>query len=103
MSERTSTILDVRTVPWEQGPALFIDYVQGRGQTDHGIGPAPTSAKSFGSIADQIAASEYPRGELCSTLAAYNTRIGNSPEALENIDRLRRPDCMAVLTGQQAG
>lgn len=43
------------------------------------------------------------RDELCAALSEINTAEGTGPEVLRNIEILREPDTVAVLTGQQAG
>ncbi len=51
------------------------------------------------------ALSEYQtdRKLLCDALRIENGSYGAGTETFENIDRLRRPDCVAVVTGQQSG
>jgi bacillithiol biosynthesis cysteine-adding enzyme BshC len=43
------------------------------------------------------------RGALCDALAEANTRWGACEVTLENIRRLRSPESVAVVTGQQTG
>ena len=43
------------------------------------------------------------RGQLCDALEAQNTRYGATTKTFQNIDLLRQPDTVAVLTGQQTG
>jgi bacillithiol biosynthesis cysteine-adding enzyme BshC len=43
------------------------------------------------------------RDRLAETLLAYNRRIGNSPAAIEHIEKLRSRDSLVVVGGQQAG
>src|SRR6185295_1814847 len=43
------------------------------------------------------------RTELCDALEAMNRRWGASEETLKNIQLLRDQDCIAVVSGQQAG
>ncbi len=43
------------------------------------------------------------RNVLCDGLTEINTKFGAGPRTLENIERLRRADTVAVVTGQQAG
>jgi bacillithiol synthase len=43
------------------------------------------------------------REELCAALEALNVGFGATAKTLENIKRLRTPDTVAVVTGQQAG
>ncbi|HEX8503443.1 MAG TPA: bacillithiol biosynthesis cysteine-adding enzyme BshC [Pyrinomonadaceae bacterium] len=48
-------------------------------------------------------AHESDRGALCDALAAANARWGASEATLENVRRLRSPESVAVVTGQQTG
>jgi bacillithiol biosynthesis cysteine-adding enzyme BshC len=43
------------------------------------------------------------RARLCDSLTAMNRRWGAGPETLSNIDKLRAVDCVAAVSGQQAG
>ncbi|MFN3418621.1 MAG: bacillithiol biosynthesis cysteine-adding enzyme BshC [Pyrinomonadaceae bacterium] len=43
------------------------------------------------------------RDALCDALAATNRNFGAFPKTFENIDLLRQPDTIAIVTGQQAG
>ena len=50
-----------------------------------------------------LGAHKIDRDALCDALKAMNTAWGGAPETLANIERLRAPDCLAVVSGQQAG
>ncbi|MGE3953000.1 MAG: bacillithiol biosynthesis cysteine-adding enzyme BshC [Pyrinomonadaceae bacterium] len=67
----------------------------------------PTAVASYADLADRagevLAEYKVDRQPLCDSLAGINTRLGAGPETLANIERLRRPDTVAILTGQQAG
>ena len=43
------------------------------------------------------------RGALCDALAASNESWGASAQTLANVERLRGPEAVAVVTGQQVG
>ncbi|MBY6036196.1 bacillithiol biosynthesis cysteine-adding enzyme BshC [Fictibacillus nanhaiensis] len=45
----------------------------------------------------------FPRKELTEYLLAYNRKIGNSSNTVENIQKLHHPEGLAVVGGQQAG
>jgi bacillithiol synthase len=45
----------------------------------------------------------FPRKDLTDYLSAYNQRIGSSAETLDNIQKLKSNDGLAVVGGQQAG
>ncbi len=46
---------------------------------------------------------DYPRETICDRLAAYNTRLTNSPAVLANIADLRARSTFCVISGQQVG
>ena len=50
-----------------------------------------------------LAAHKVDRGKVCDALQDMNTRWGAGDETLKNIQLLRDPDCLAVVSGQQAG
>jgi bacillithiol biosynthesis cysteine-adding enzyme BshC len=50
-----------------------------------------------------LGAHETDRNALCDALEALNSSWGAPSETLANIARLREADCLAVVTGQQAG
>ena len=43
------------------------------------------------------------RNALCACLAEINQKFGVGEQTLENIELLREEDCLAIVTGQQAG
>ncbi|HSR69465.1 MAG TPA: bacillithiol biosynthesis cysteine-adding enzyme BshC [Acidobacteriota bacterium] len=45
----------------------------------------------------------YPRRRMADLLLEINRRAGASQQTLDNIERLRSPDTVAILTGQQLG
>lgn len=50
-----------------------------------------------------LTAYETDRNALCDALLASNTGWGAGSETLDNIELLRQADCLAVVSGQQAG
>lgn len=50
-----------------------------------------------------LTAQTTDRNALCQVLEESNVRWGAGPETLGNIQLLLEPDCLAVVTGQQAG
>lgn len=53
--------------------------------------------------AEVLAAHQTDRNSLCDALADMNAAWGAGAETLGNIERLREADCLAVVSGQQAG
>ncbi len=50
-----------------------------------------------------LAAHQTDRSSLCNALEDMNASWGAGEETLQNIKRLREEDCLAVVSGQQAG
>jgi len=55
------------------------------------------------SVPDVLASYATDRNALCEVLSEQNSKYTGCPQVFENIARLREADCVAVLTGQQAG
>ena len=99
--------LRVETLPFERVPhqsRLFLDYLKD-----------PIALRGFYPSAirfhhelpqrmpEVLAAHEVDRNKVADALAAMNRRWGAPEETLNNIDMLRDADCIAVVSGQQAG
>jgi bacillithiol biosynthesis cysteine-adding enzyme BshC len=56
-----------------------------------------------GRVPGVLAAYETDRNALCDALNEINRNCGAGEKTFENIALLRRADCVAVVTGQQAG
>jgi len=102
--------LRVETIPFDRVPnqsRLFLDYLKD-----------PTALKQFypsavrfhhelqQRVPEVLAAHKVDRAKVCDALEAMNRRwsIGNAgEETLKNIQLLRESDCVAVVSGQQAG
>lgn len=67
----------------------------------------PSAVKSHVEIADRVpevlSAHSVDRDALCDVLTDQNRRFAASSGTFESIERLRKPDTVAVLTGQQTG
>ena len=64
------------------------------------------SAPSVEGIADaraRIGNMPFPRREIASILRRQNEKFGSGALTLKRIGELERPDCVAILTGQQVG
>ena len=99
--------LRVETVPFNVIPhqtRLFLDYLRD-----------PLALKDFypsavryhhelsSRVPEVLAAHETDREALCDALRASNSAWGAGSETLDNIELLRGQDCLAVVSGQQAG
>jgi bacillithiol biosynthesis cysteine-adding enzyme BshC len=54
-------------------------------------------------VPEVLSAYGVDRGRVCDALAAMNTRWGAGEATLKNLELLRESDCIAVVSGQQAG
>ncbi|HEY8187956.1 MAG TPA: bacillithiol biosynthesis cysteine-adding enzyme BshC, partial [Pyrinomonadaceae bacterium] len=99
--------LRVETLSFERVPhqtRLFLDYLND-----------PTALREFypeavrfhhelpARAAKVLSAHQTDRNTLCDALQEMNSAWGAGEETLKNIQRLRDPDCLAVVSGQQAG
>jgi len=99
--------LRVETIPFEQIPQqtrLFLDYLKD-----------PTALKGFYPEAIRthyeaserrervLASHKTDRTAVCDALERMNRIWGASEKTLTNISKLREADCIAVVSGQQAG
>ena len=99
--------LRVETIPFERIPhqsRLFLDYLK----DPVALRQYYPSAIRFhhelqDRVEDVLAAHEVDREKLCDALEACNKRYGAGEETLKSIQRLRESDCVAVVSGQQAG
>jgi bacillithiol biosynthesis cysteine-adding enzyme BshC len=99
--------LRVETLPFDQIPQqsrLFLDYLKD-----------PVALRQFypsavrfhhelpERVPEVLGAYRVDREMVCNALEAMNTRWGAGEATLDNIRLLREPDCIAVVSGQQAG
>lgn len=99
--------LRVETLPFDRVPhqtRLFLDYLKD-----------PVALRKFypsavrfhhelpARVPEVIAAHKVDRNRVADALAAMNQRWGAGQETLDNIKLLRDADCIAVVSGQQAG
>jgi len=54
-------------------------------------------------VPEVLATHQVDRNKVCAALMAMNKHWGAGEETLKNIELLREPDCVAVVSGQQAG
>src|ERR1041385_3618086 len=80
---------------------LFADFVYHFDRVHKFYPYAPYAPQSFAEAASGIHLTREHRLKLADELAAQNASAG--PEAVKNLDRLRAPETLAVVTGQQAG
>lgn len=99
--------LRVESLPFDQIPQqsrLFLDYLR----DPLALREFYPSAVRFhhelpAGVPGVLAAYKTNREELCDALAEMNTAWGAGKETLANLELLRQPDSVAVVSGQQAG
>src|SRR5918911_599701 len=99
--------LRVETLPFERIPhqsRLFLDYLRDAVALRRFY---PSAVRFHHELAARVpevlAAHKTDRHTLCDALEAMNRNWGAGQETLDNIARLREEDCVAVVSGQQAG
>jgi bacillithiol biosynthesis cysteine-adding enzyme BshC len=99
--------LRVETLPFERIPQqsrLFLDYLRDPTALRRFY---PSAVRFHHELAERapevLSAYKTDRPALCDALEAINRNWGAGDETLRNISRLREADCVAVVTGQQAG
>lgn len=99
--------LQLQTVPFERIPhqsRLFLDYLS-RPELISGFYGDAVKFIGDPSLRTSEVLENYrvDRKAVCDALERMNRNWGASEETLGNIEKLRSPDCCAIVTGQQAG
>ncbi len=99
--------LRVESLPFDRIPQqsrLFLDYLRDPLALAEFYPEAVRFHHELPSRAARVlAAHKADRGLLCDALADMNSNWGAGEETLKNIQLLRDSDCIAVVSGQQAG
>ena len=99
--------LRVETLPFERIPhqsKLYLDYLRDPSALRRFYPSAVRFHHELPARANEVlAAQKTDRGALCDALKEMNSSWGAGEKTLTNIERLRAPDCLAVVSGQQAG
>ncbi len=80
---------------------LFLDFQTDSSETARFYPEKQTDLKDF--AAKVLANYKIDRNALCDALTEINKSFGVGQKTLENIELLREKDCLAIVTGQQAG
>jgi bacillithiol biosynthesis cysteine-adding enzyme BshC len=102
----TSPVHPCRSIRFTDVPrtsALFADYVYAPERLERFYAHRWEGVDSLARIAPAVASAAGDRNRLADALVEQNRRFGASELAIEHIELLRRPDSVAVVTGQQAG
>lgn len=99
--------LRVETLPFDQIPhqsRLYLEYLKDPVALRKYY---PSAVRYHHELAQRVpevlGAYRVDRAQVCDALAAMNERWGAGEATLENIRLLRESDCIAVVSGQQAG
>ena len=99
--------LRVETLPFDlipQQSRLFLDYLKDPVALRKFY---PSAVRYHHELAQRVpevlAAHQVDRNKVCDALEAMNGRWGAGETTLDNIRLLREADCIAVVSGQQAG
>jgi bacillithiol biosynthesis cysteine-adding enzyme BshC len=99
--------LHLESLPFERIPhqtRLFLDYLRDPVALRRFYPNAVRFHHELAARAPEVlAAHKADRNALCDTLRTLNTDWGAGAQTLDNIERLRAPDCVAVVSGQQIG
>lgn len=99
--------LRVENLPFERIPhqsRLFLDYLRDPLALRQYYPSAVRFHHELAGRRDEVLSNyKVDRRALCDVLEATNRNWGASSETLDNIERLRATDCLAVVSGQQAG
>ncbi len=99
--------LRVESLPFDRIPhqsRLFLDYLKDPVSLRHFYPSAVRFHHELQQrVPDVLSAYRVDRGRVCDALAAMNQRWGAGEATLKNIELLREADCIAVVSGQQAG
>ncbi len=99
--------LRVETLPFEKIPQqsrLFLDYLRDPVALRQFYPSAVRFHHELSARAPEVlAAHTTDRKPLCDALAEMNASWGAGAETMTNIESLRDADCVAVVSGQQAG
>lgn len=99
--------LRVETLPFDlipQQTRLFLDYLKDPVALRKFY---PSAVRYHHELAQRVpevlSAYQVDRNKVCDALEAMNVRWGAGEKTLDNIRLLRESDCIAVVSGQQAG
>jgi bacillithiol biosynthesis cysteine-adding enzyme BshC len=82
---------------------LLLDYLYHFDRVSRFYGVPPYESSSYTKLATQIQKLRQDRSQICEILSRQNKVFGSSESTFANIDRLRKPETLAVVTGQQVG
>jgi bacillithiol biosynthesis cysteine-adding enzyme BshC len=93
--------LDFSRVP--RTTALFRDYINSYQKVADFYTANPRHLEERLDSNQVLGKRDFPRQHLAEILKGQNQRLGCGPKTLANIELLRQPDALVVITGQQVG
>jgi bacillithiol biosynthesis cysteine-adding enzyme BshC len=97
----TATCIPYTHVPHTS--LLLSDYLYHFDRLSSFYNGSPYQLQSYQNVASQVRKWKFDREIVCNVLAEQNRAFGCGEVTLGNIERLRRPETFAVVTGQQVG
>lgn len=101
MTQLQTEFLSFQDVPGST--QLFLDFLYQFDRVKPFYAPVAPRLEALIEFAPVIREQTYPRDLLVEVLLDQNRRFGSSPETLAQIEHLRDPATVAIVTGQQAG
>src|ERR1019366_9275284 len=98
--------MDCQTIPHTQLPnpsRLFTDYLYDFERVSEFYAHRPFAEESYRNAAQAIQYGPELRRRVVEVLRVQNQRLSAPQVTLENLNRLENPNCLAVVSGQQAG
>jgi len=98
--------MDCHCIPHTEIPnssRLFTDYLYDFPRVSEFYAHNPFQDESFSNAAQAIRYDGNLRREVVAVLREQNRRIAAPEKTLQNLSKLENPDCVAVVTGHQAG
>ena len=96
-------IMDVQCIRLTKQSKIIQDYRDRKESILYQFQYDPYQLKSFQQRYNYLKTQTYKRDELVSLLIKQNNRWGHDESVLQNIERLKDPNSVVVIGGQQAG
>ncbi len=98
--------MSMTRVPYTRIPhssTLLLDYLYQYDRVGNFYSGSPFEKVNYQQLAPKIRSLSQNREQICTILARQNRQYGCPEQTLANIQQLREPETLAVVTGQQAG
>jgi bacillithiol biosynthesis cysteine-adding enzyme BshC len=96
----------IKNIPYSQIPnqsALFLKYLENSPDALRFFQDTPDFENLLTERRKRIIRGEFARSEIVNILKRQNESYGCTPKTFSRINELVRPDCVAIVTGQQVG